>query len=365
MKAVRGLPEGEQETVLTHLVERALGGQAKPLPPELQGAMEQPDVRAAPPPPRPGPPPPPIPTGVVQGLGSAAGGMVLGDSGVADVAALLAITEDQVRDALRDASSRTSSPQPLISYLALLADGRSGAQARRKLKLTRRALDALREDPATAKLDLRLGRALLTKSQQGETLHALAAHVPISFGPPAGTVPPAIATPAPHDTIRQLLLAGRDVEQIARNCGIRVDAAHAALHELAEHPDANEPLASILRLIGDGRSHAEVSRELGLSDEELSAALDLLSSSPLQRKLARAFGAAAVARPLVGTLAERPQMVGSGSLGTGAQQAVPVRFPEAQHQRLKDWCATHGFSMAVVVRGLVERFLDDQERRAA
>jgi len=28
-------------------------------------------------------------------------------------------------------------------------------------------------------------------------------------------------------------------------------------------------------------------------------------------------------------------------------------------------CAENGFSMAVVVRGLVERFLEDQERRAA
>jgi len=160
--------------------------------------------------------------------------MLLGDSGVAEVGALCAITEDQVRDCLRDVSSGKGGPQPLNSYLGLLADGRSCAQARRKLKLTRRALEALREDPATAKLDLRLGRALLTKSQQRETLRALTAHVPI----------------------------------------------------------------------------------------------------------------------------------GSGALGPGAQQVVPVRFPEAQHQRLKDWCATHGFPMAVVVRGLVERFLDDQERCA-
>ena len=46
-------------------------------------------------------------------------------------------------------------------------------------------------------------------------------------------------------------------------------------------------------------------------------------------------------------------------------QMVPVRLSEPQHRLLKDWCAENGFSMAVVVRGLVERFLEDQERRAA
>ena len=47
------------------------------------------------------------------------------------------------------------------------------------------------------------------------------------------------------------------------------------------------------------------------------------------------------------------------------QQMIPVRLAEEQHRRLKEWCAEHNFPMAVVVRGLVERFLDEQERRAA
>lgn len=44
----------------------------------------------------------------------------------------------------------------------------------------------------------------------------------------------------------------------------------------------------------------------------------------------------------------------------GPQQMVPVRFPEGQHARLKEWCRANGFSMAVVIRGLVGRFLDAQ-----
>ena len=43
-----------------------------------------------------------------------------------------------------------------------------------------------------------------------------------------------------------------------------------------------------------------------------------------------------------------------------AQQMVPVRFSTEQHARLRAWCTEHGFSMATVIRGLVDRFLDSQ-----
>jgi hypothetical protein len=38
----------------------------------------------------------------------------------------------------------------------------------------------------------------------------------------------------------------------------------------------------------------------------------------------------------------------------------PVRLPERDHARLKSWCEQH-VPMAVVVRGLIERFLEAQE----
>lgn len=47
------------------------------------------------------------------------------------------------------------------------------------------------------------------------------------------------------------------------------------------------------------------------------------------------------------------------------QIMIPVRLSEAQHRRLKEWCAEHNFPMAVVVRGLIERFLDSWEKRSA
>src|SRR5207253_233090 len=40
----------------------------------------------------------------------------------------------------------------------------------------------------------------------------------------------------------------------------------------------------------------------------------------------------------------------------GEHQVVPIRLPAEQHTVLRDWCQEHGFTMATVVRGLVERF---------
>lgn len=40
--------------------------------------------------------------------------------------------------------------------------------------------------------------------------------------------------------------------------------------------------------------------------------------------------------------------------------AFLLRLPSSTHSALKTWADTHGHSMNVVVRGLVERFLEDQ-----
>jgi hypothetical protein len=43
---------------------------------------------------------------------------------------------------------------------------------------------------------------------------------------------------------------------------------------------------------------------------------------------------------------------------------LPVRLPAELQERLRTWSTEHGFSMAAVARGLIERFLDEQERSA-
>ncbi len=45
--------------------------------------------------------------------------------------------------------------------------------------------------------------------------------------------------------------------------------------------------------------------------------------------------------------------------GRGALKVMPVRLPEADYERLRKFCQAYGFSMAVVIRTLLERFLDD------
>jgi hypothetical protein len=48
---------------------------------------------------------------------------------------------------------------------------------------------------------------------------------------------------------------------------------------------------------------------------------------------------------------------------TGPVAMFPVRLPPELHERLRRWSTEAGFSMASVVRGLVERFLDEQAGR--
>ncbi len=48
-------------------------------------------------------------------------------------------------------------------------------------------------------------------------------------------------------------------------------------------------------------------------------------------------------------------------LPTGeGSQLVTIRLPSEQHERLRTWCTEHNFTMAAVVRGLIERFLEEQ-----
>ena len=47
----------------------------------------------------------------------------------------------------------------------------------------------------------------------------------------------------------------------------------------------------------------------------------------------------------------------------GPTAMLPVRLPPELHERLRRWSTEARFSMASVVRGLIERFLDDQAAR--
>jgi hypothetical protein len=46
-----------------------------------------------------------------------------------------------------------------------------------------------------------------------------------------------------------------------------------------------------------------------------------------------------------------------------ALKVLPVRMPAADYEQLRAFSREHGFSMAVIIRTLVERFLAAQARR--
>jgi hypothetical protein len=97
---------------------------------------------------------------------------------------------------------------------------------------------------------------------------------------------------------------------------------------------------------------------------KLANLLETLDSADRREIVAWLFtgneGARQRAIPPVERLGELRRQVG-GWLPVGeGTQLVTIRLPTDQHERLRTWCTEHSFTMAAVVRGLVERFLDDQ-----
>jgi hypothetical protein len=67
-----------------------------------------------------------------------------------------------------------------------------------------------------------------------------------------------------------------------------------------------------------------------------------------------------------GALALGGEMPEAGAFASASPlRTFPVRLPEPLYDRLKTWSEEHEFPMAVVVRGLLERFLDAQEGAGA
>jgi hypothetical protein len=62
-------------------------------------------------------------------------------------------------------------------------------------------------------------------------------------------------------------------------------------------------------------------------------------------------------RPTAARAALAVELAGQSPAG-GDKVGLLVRLPSRTHGRLKTWCDSNGHSMNVVVRGLVEHFLD-------
>jgi hypothetical protein len=42
-------------------------------------------------------------------------------------------------------------------------------------------------------------------------------------------------------------------------------------------------------------------------------------------------------------------------------QLITIRLPADKHAELRQWCTDHGFTMAAVVRGLIDRFIEEHQ----
>lgn len=111
--------------------------------------------------------------------------------------------------------------------------------------------------------------------------------------------------------------------------------------------------------------------------ERLVGLLESLPASERQEITAWLIGAAYRRMPALTRLEARPDPASPEPIGlplaqsvqlsgshpaTENSQLVTFRLPTDRHAELRTWCAAHGFTMAAVVRGLIERFLDEQQQ---
>jgi hypothetical protein len=146
------------------------------------------------------------------------------------------------------------------------------------------------------------------------------------------------------------LAEGAPLDQVAAELALEPAVMRSVLRDLARRMPASERRAGIFAALAEGRAMAEEARTLGCSVEELRAELQP-TDDLIQTASAVLMARTALPDPPAGQV---------GGAGQGPLRTVPVRFPDAQYQRLKAWSEAHSFPMAVVVRGLVERFLDAQ-----
>jgi hypothetical protein len=155
--------------------------------------------------------------------------------------------------------------------------------------------------------------------------------------------------------ILRRLADGETVDQVAAVLGLDASLLRAVLRDLTRRSHGSERLAGIFHRLAEGDAIGQAAQALGLTEDEVVAQLE--PSEQLTRTVCAALvGRTALPGPAAGYLASSAQ---------GPLRTMPVRFPEQLYQRLKDWCEQNNFPMAVVVRGVVERFLDEQQRRVA
>jgi CO/xanthine dehydrogenase Mo-binding subunit len=159
--------------------------------------------------------------------------------------------------------------------------------------------------------------------------------------PPGTPEPPGVpgppGTPVPPDELRAFIPPGSPADADAE----AEDASRLVIEAVGQLPEADRD-----------RVYAWLLRTgMRPSPTGMPGPLARQASWELSRRTqtqTREWGATVVAELVRGS-------------SSPTQQMVPVRFSAEQHTRLRAWCAEHGFSMATVIRGLVDRFLESQQ----
>ena len=139
---------------------------------------------------------------------------------------------------------------------------------------------------------------------------------------------------------------GAPAEQVAASAGVPVDMLQIVLGDLALRRRDSPRQAALLGELASGMTLVDAAAKLGVPLADAAAELE-----PTESLVNAVCGAMAVRSALPRSPLPTPK---------GPLQTIPVRLPEAQYKRLKRWSDANGFPMAVIVRGLLERFLDDQ-----
>jgi hypothetical protein len=138
---------------------------------------------------------------------------------------------------------------------------------------------------------------------------------------------------------------------------------------MAEMDRVTELLLMAVRQLGQDEQDEVLALLLGHRVHEAGTP-DPTRDAPTARALGRRLGASSFSWGIpAGTRSGLFDRLGrsEGAFVTGPDsgdlKVLPVRLPTADYERLREWSRAHGFSMAVIIRTLVERFLDDQQRR--
>jgi hypothetical protein len=211
---------------------------------------------------------------------------------------------------------------------------------RAALRLLAKAIRGLPEDDQDTVWALLLSRAWTRPSAASREQGGLR----VSFGAEQGVHE--ISHRLRAHRLLDAVTIGVPIERMADDLVLPVKGLQAVFGDVAIRRGQSPRQAALLRELSTGSTLKDAAAKHEITFEE---AVDELQ--PTEDLVQAVCNALTVRSALPAPPLRTPR---------GPLQTIPVRLPEAQYKRLKTWSDANDFPMAVIVRGLLERFLDDQ-----